>query len=252
MDPATAPHFLEIAQRHRLWSGALAGTLFAVLARGLRGVTTAGAAAGAVISFVLFWGAGWGALAALVTVFSLTSLATRIGYRRKQFLGTAEKREGRRSSQVVANLAVATICAGGRLLIPSSVLLVAAAAALAEAAADTVSSELGQASRSTPRLITTWERVATGTDGAITMAGTLAGLLAAAIVSLISAATGFLPARWIFVSICAAVAGMFADSLLGASFERRHRLNNDSVNFLGTLIAAAMAALAAWVLSRSQ
>jgi uncharacterized membrane protein len=36
---------------------------------------------------------------------------------------------------------------------------------------------------------------------------------------------------------------MIADSFLGAVMERRKLLNNDAVNFLGTLIAAGVASL---------
>ena len=39
----------------------------------------------------------------------------------------------------------------------------------------------------------------------------------------------------------AAVAGMIADSFLGAWLERRKMLNNDLVNFLGTMVAAGIA-----------
>jgi uncharacterized membrane protein len=51
--------------------------------------------------------------------------------------------------------------------------------------------------------------------------------------------------RWLGVSIMAAVAGMIGDSLLGALLERRRLLNNDGVNLLGTVIAAAAASLLA-------
>jgi uncharacterized membrane protein len=55
--------------------------------------------------------------------------------------------------------------------------------------------------------------------------------------------TGLIPFKWVGVSIVGAVAGMIADSFLGALLEQRKLLNNDAVNFLGTLIAAGAAAL---------
>jgi uncharacterized membrane protein len=40
-----------------------------------------------------------------------------------------------------------------------------------------------------------------------------------------------------------AAGGLFADSLLGATAERRGWLNNDAVNFLSTFAAAVIAGL---------
>jgi uncharacterized membrane protein len=48
--------------------------------------------------------------------------------------------------------------------------------------------------------------------------------------------------RWLPASLGAALLGMFADSFLGAGLERRGLLNNDSVNFLGTLVSAVASA----------
>ena len=56
----------------------------------------------------VFWSL---AFAALVSVFVLTWSATRLGYSSKSRLGVAERREGRKASQVLANLAVAGLCA---------------------------------------------------------------------------------------------------------------------------------------------
>jgi uncharacterized protein (TIGR00297 family) len=90
-------------------------------------------------------------------------------------------------------------------------------------------------------MITTLRTVEPGTDGAISLAGTLAGVVAASIVA--SAGTlalrGDLAMFWI--SCAGAVFGLFFDSLLGATLERRGWLNNDAVNFLSTASAAGFA-----------
>jgi uncharacterized protein (TIGR00297 family) len=116
---------------------------------------------------------------------------------------------------------------------------------LSEAAADTVSSELGQVRSQEARLITTWKQVPAGTDGGVSPAGTLAGIVAATLVSLVCVFTGLLPWRWFGIAVSAATAGMLADSYLGASLERRRWLNNNTVNFLSTLVAAGVALLLA-------
>ena len=246
-DPAQIAALLEgiaIPAGRTLWTAALVTVAFTTLARWMRGVSNSGAAAGAIICFLMYAGAGPGAFLALISVFALTWLTTRWGYQRKQKLGTAEKGDGRRASQVLANLSVAAGCAvlhgisGGR-----SIYLLCMVAALSEAAADTVSSEFGQAQSENARLITTWELVPAGTDGAVSPAGTMAGVASALFVSLVCTLVGLLPWRWLAISATAAVAGTLADSYMGALLERRKVLNNDAVNLLSTLLASTLAGL---------
>src|SRR5215831_9124460 len=77
---------------------------FAVLGYAVHGVSRSGALAGAAVCFALFASAGPGAFVALLTLFVITWIATRVGRARKLRLGTAERGEGRRASQVFANL----------------------------------------------------------------------------------------------------------------------------------------------------
>ena len=234
------------ALSHHFWPATVITVGFGVLARLLRAVDLSGAIAGVIVTWVLFVAAGPGAFAAVAAVFVLAFLTTRLGYHHKQFLGTAERRGGRTASQVLANLGAAAAC--GVLFIVASrpeLWLLALSAALAEAAADTVSSEYGQASGGTAYMITTWEVVPAGTDGGISLPGTLAGLAASVLLSLVCAAVGLVSRRWMAITFAAGILGMFADSYLGAWLERRRRLTNDQVNFLSTVIAAALALLLA-------
>jgi uncharacterized protein (TIGR00297 family) len=118
-----------------------------------------------------------------------------------------------------------------------------ALAALAEAAADTVSSEIGQVLGGRPRMITTLHAVEPGTDGAVSAVGTVAGVVAAAIVA--GAGSWAMRGDWsLFKLSCAgAVFGLLFDSLLGATLERKGWLDNDGVNFLSTGSAAVFALL---------
>jgi len=226
----------------RLWTALAVTLLFAAAARLVRGVTRSGAVAGAVVAFFFYAGGGPGAFAVLIALFALTWLATRMGYAKKQRSGTAEKTDGRNACQVLANLGIATICIILFAVTRSVVFVVCFAAALAEAAADTVSSECGQALRDRARLITTFEPVPAGTDGGVTIAGSAGGLIAATLISAACVAAGMLPIRLLSLPAVAGTLGMFADSILGAVFERRGALNNDAVNFLGTVIAATLGA----------
>lgn len=217
---------------------------FTLIARWLRGVTNGGAVAGGIVCFLLYIGAGPPGFMALIVVFVLTWLTTRWGYHKKQTLGIAEERSGRRATQVLANVGIAALCAFLHALDPGQILyLLAAAAALSEAAADTVSSEMGQAGLRQPRLITTWQRVPTGTDGGITLAGTFSGCMAAALVGLVCASSGLIPWKWVLFAGFGGIGGMLVDSLMGATLERRGWLNNDGVNLASTGVSIALALL---------
>ena len=214
---------------------------FSVVGYLVRGVSRNGAIAGGAVCFVLFACAGPGAFAALGILFVVTWLATRLGRARKQQLGTAERREGRSASQVLANLATAATCAVVYAVSRRPVFLVAFAASLAEVAADTVSGECGQAFDQSARLITTFEVVPAGTDGGITLKGTAAGIAAALIISLTCYLTGLVDEYGALAVALAGSLGMVPDSVIGAVWERQGLLNNDAVNFLSTASAAVLA-----------
>lgn len=202
------------------------------------------------MAFVLILGAGILGFVPLGTVFLLTLVTTRWGYQRKQRLGVAERGRGRTASQILANLCAAAFCALPMIRFPQfrQVLLVAALAALAEAAADTVSSEVGQAIADRAYMITDLRAAAIGTNGAISVEGTLSGCIAASMVACVSAAVGVVPWHWTPVVAVAGVAGMFLDSVLGATWENSGRMGNDAVNFVSTVFAADLALVAAMVI----
>jgi uncharacterized protein (TIGR00297 family) len=236
-------YLFEMLEPSLIVLAAAVSAAFAILARWLRGVTTSGAIAGALISFVLYAGLGPAGFTVLVALFALTWAATRTGYRRKQHLGTAESQEGRRASQVLANLGAGAICVIAYRMGGNVVWVLAFVAALAEAAADTVSSEIGQSRSDTARLITTLRPVPAGTDGGISLSGTVAGVAAAILITAVAAAFHLVPWSRIGIPVLAAAFGMMADSVLGAELERPGKLNNDAVNFLSTCIAVAVAYL---------
>lgn len=224
---------------------------FGLAVRLARAATVPAAVTGALITACLYLRTpGWRtALFPLIAMLVLTLAATRIGRQRKEQLGTAEDKDGRRASQVAANLGAAALAAipftAAQLFSPSAhtaaVALAGISAALAEAAADTLSSELGQVFGGQPRLLTTLRPVPAGTDGGITLAGTAAGCLGAALVTTVAAFTFSMNLRTAAIVFACSILGLFADSLLGATLERRGWLNNDAVNFLSTVVAAVAA-----------
>lgn len=250
----------------------LVSTLFALTAWRLRAATPLAAACGG-LSCVLITGFSeppFGAsslfhsgLAPLILLFILTHEATRLGRERKAAIGLAEPRKGRNAAQVIANLGVAAsfstfggqnagawvtggigTYAGDQVGSYTGLFLLTTLAALVEATADTVSSEIGQAFGGTPFLLTNLRRVAPGTDGAISVRGTLAGIAAGALIAATGApAMGMSPAEC-SIAFVAGVTGLFFDSLLGATVERWGWIGNDLVNLLSTAFAATLSLLA--------
>ncbi|WP_161571081.1 DUF92 domain-containing protein [Granulicella sibirica] len=233
-----------------LWSSGFS-VGFALLVWAMRAGTAGAAALGGVLCLSLLIrlqiGEPWTmtALPELITLFVLTFLATRFGRKRKEAMGTAEEKRGRRAAQVAANLGVAGIWAAYR----GHPYLVTSLAALAEATADTVSSELGQVLGGRTFLITTGERVEAGTDGGMSVQGTLLGAVAAGVIALVAIALGAVDVSSGLIVFLAGSAGLLFDSLLGATLERRGWLGNDLVNFASTALAAWLAFEAAKVLA---
>jgi uncharacterized protein (TIGR00297 family) len=224
--------------------GALAGLAY------WRGLLTAhGSAAAFLMGLAIgaFGGVEW---VVVLLVFLVTSFAaTRYRFEAKRAMGQQEGTRGERgAANVVANGLVACVAALAHPWLgdaSSALFLVAVAAA----ASDTLASELGVLYPET-YLITSGRRVAPGTNGGISIKGTLWALAAAAYVSLVGSAvlvlggaTALTPELLAFPLFFGFV-GCHVDSLLGATLEARGHLtkltNNLSSISLATMLAAAV------------
>jgi uncharacterized protein (TIGR00297 family) len=188
---------------------------------------------------------GWFAM--LIAFFGIGGLAAKYRYEEKKQRGIAEENEGARgSSNVLANSLVALVAvlgaaASGDLGVPARLFLFAFAGSVAAAMSDTLSSEIGGLFDN-PRLVTNFQVVEPGTDGAVTWQGELAGLAGAAVVAAIALlAFGSIQPMGAGVIVAAGVAGMTVDSVLGATIEG-WLVGNQGVNLLATLAAAIVGA----------
>lgn len=215
----------------------------AALALKLRQTTTSGAAAGFLLGVAIYLGFGYKSFLVLLAFVVLGTGATRMGYRRKRERGIAERRGGARSwREALANLLAAAFFAVLVITTPHQwAFLAAFTAALAEAAGDTVSSEIGKWLSSRAYLITTLKPVAAGEDGGVSLAGTAAGWGASGLVVLLSYELGMCGGWNAVAALAAAFIGNSADSLIGATLERRGLVTNGIVNFMGTVIAGSLA-----------
>ncbi len=228
-------------------AGLVITIIFAVWARMMRAVTRGGAVAGGIVAFAIYAGSGAGGFSVLVAVFFLTAFTTHWRKEIKTQFGRSQQE--RNVGQVLANILTAALVCTAALIFPAARhgLLPAAIAALAEAAADTVSSETGEGFRDRTLLITSFQIVEPGKDGGISLRGTLAGALAAVAVGFVALITGVLNLHWAMIATACGIAGMLFDSVLGATLETRGLLGNDSVNFTSTVFAADVALLVWWL-----
>jgi uncharacterized protein (TIGR00297 family) len=223
----------------QLFTALLVTGAFAALAYALGMISRSGALGGLLVGTTIYASLGPRGFAILALFVVGGSLLTRLGYASKERTGTAQEHGGRRSARnALANCAVATFCA--ILAATGSEPFTAAfVASLGAAFADTAESEIGQLLSRTPRLITTFRKVPPGTDGAISLPGTLAGVGAAGLTAILALALGMLetPAAVLVVAI-AGFLGTIADSLIG---DLSPGAGNELTNVLCTLVAALLA-----------
>lgn len=213
---------------------------FAGLALALGAVSRGGAIGGFVVGTVIYVSLGLSGFVVLALFVAGGSALTRLGYRSKERRGIAEARRGRRGARnALANCGVAVACAVLAAATPFAEVFAAAfVASLGAAFADTAESEVGQLSTGRPYRITTLKPVPPGTDGAISLPGTLAGIAAATTTAALGYGLGLLesPGSLLLVAVAAFV-GTVGDSLLGALVPR---LGNELTNVTCTLIAATL------------
>ena len=202
----------------------------------------------------ILWGClGFNGWFAVVVYLSLGSLVTKIGFAYKQSVGIAEARGGRRGPENVwgsaATGALLAIFFGANFG-SKELLLVGFSASFVAKLADTFGSEIGKSLGRKAFLITTFRPVTPGTDGAISLEGTIASVLGSLVmtivVSSLSLVTDFSFLLIVFLS------GFFAtliESVLGAIFQNRFNwLSNELINFIQTTLAALLAMSAAFLI----
>lgn len=247
--------------------GLLAAALVATAAVRIRMLDMSGAiAATAVGAIAVAAGWGWGIL--LVVFFASTSALSTLGLERKRLAAENLEKGARRDAvQVVSNGGVFAAAAIAWLATGSPLWLAAGAGAIATAASDSWATEVGVWLGGEPRSITTGRRLARGTSGGVTAAGTAAAVSGAAVISGTMLIIGW-PPPVAGAAAFAGVLGMLTDSILGATLQASRAcvacgrvtertihceratslsrgvrwIDNDVVNALATLAGAGIAA----------
>jgi uncharacterized protein (TIGR00297 family) len=209
---------------------------------------------------VLIWGTlGLKGYAVVCVYFIVGSAVTRIGMAEKEAEGIAEKRSGARGPENVWGSAfTATLCAlgicfidwrlTGEMSILRSLLLLGYVASFCTKLSDTCASEVGKAYGKRTFLITTLQPVPRGTEGAVSLEGTLAGMFASVVLAILGWSLGLIDLWGILWCVLAAFIATNLESVIGATLQSRWQwLTNELVNVLNTLIGSLTAMLFAWI-----
>jgi len=203
-------------------------------------VSISGMIGGAAVGVVIFACGGANAWTLLFATFAVAAISSRFGLARKTRLGIAEEKGGRRGAgNAFANCGVATLASMFSVATPYPMeSLLALSAALVAGGSDTVASEIGKAWGRRTFLITSFRSVPPGTPGAMSLEGTVAGIVSAALLAELAVAIGLAGRHAVVPIVIAATVGAAVESLLGATLERPGILNNDMLNFINTAVAA--------------
>ncbi|MGF1524707.1 MAG: TIGR00297 family protein [Leptolyngbyaceae cyanobacterium] len=204
---------------------------------------------------VIVWGClGWQGYVVVMAYFLIGSGVTRIGMAAKEAAGIAEKRSGMRGPENVWGSALtATVCALGTILAgggwgPNLAAIwvplfgLGYVASFSTKLADTTASEVGKAYGKRTFLITTLQPVPPGTEGAVSLEGTLAGILGSAIIAAVGWATGLITLSGTLICLIAAFIATNLESVIGATLQEKVPwLTNELVNIANTTIGAIAA-----------
>ncbi len=190
----------------------LAALAIAGTATRLGALRPSGGIAAAVVGTAIVLGSGWPGAVGLLLFFLSGTLLSR-------WFETGRGAEARTLHQVLANGAVATlgaIVSGWNPSLGGWVL----ASALVAATSDTWATAIGTGAGSTPRHLLSGQQVPPGTDGGVTLEGTLGAVVGAVLVAGGMQLAGA-PRGRIVPLVAIGVASMLLDSLLGERLQAR-------------------------------
>lgn len=211
----------------------------------------------------------------MIGFFISSSLLTKFKDKDKKILEEINAKTGARDYiQVMANGSLALFYSFLYYITKSPLYMIPYAVCFAAVNADTWSSEIGVLSKESPISILTFRKVSKGQSGAISLLGTLAGLLGSLFIGVLFIIGYVFYFGWeikilyyFILIVVSGFAGSIIDSFLGATIQAKYRckvckketenrfhheketihikglkfMNNDAVNFLSSFIATILA-----------
>ncbi|KAG8055562.1 hypothetical protein GUJ93_ZPchr0001g32733 [Zizania palustris] len=203
----------------------------------LSGLSASGFAAAFLLGTLTWRAFGPKGLILVASYFVMGTAATKLKIKQKEALGVAEKRGGRRGPRsVIGSSAAGCVCAllsiynvGGAAL--AGFWLLGFVASFCTKLSDTVSSEIGKAYGRTTYLVTTFKVVRRGTEGAISLEGTLAGILASIILASVGYVLGQVNVSQGAVCVLASQIANYCESYIGATLQDKEGFEWVSLHF---------------------
>eukprot|EP00545_Synedropsis_sp_CCMP1620_P014078 CAMPEP_0119016610 /NCGR_PEP_ID=MMETSP1176-20130426/13797_1 /TAXON_ID=265551 /ORGANISM="Synedropsis recta cf, Strain CCMP1620" /LENGTH=321 /DNA_ID=CAMNT_0006970091 /DNA_START=63 /DNA_END=1028 /DNA_ORIENTATION=+ len=221
-------------------------------------LTPAGFGNSFVLATMLWTTLGWKGWSTCVAYLFMGQAVTKVRFAEKEAAGIAEGRGGRRGpggvwGSALTGLMCALAASQGPsfLGISHSLYLLGYVASLATKLADTFASEIGKAYGKTTFLITTFERVDPGTEGAVSAEGSAASVVGGLLLALFGYGVGLITLPGVGIATVSAFLATNVESLIGATLQEKKGwefMTNEVVNFINTLIGAAMAIFAGHML----
>ena len=207
----------------RIIAGALLSAAFCSAAFLFRWLSLDGAYAAAISGTIVFGLGGLAATAVLLLFFVSSTLISKKYILAIEETSHAYSEKIRRDGiQVWSNGFWFTLCLMLTFIFHSDLFLIAALGAIATAMADTWATELGSKRFDVQTyLINGLKKVKPGTDGGISIAGTVAALFGSFAIALLAIYVFSLKMTLLFPILFAGFLGCLADSYFGATFQRK-------------------------------
>ncbi|KAK7324494.1 hypothetical protein VNO77_28075 [Canavalia gladiata] len=237
------------------WQSALFSNLLIFLLGSpilVTGLSLSGIAAAFLLGTLTWRAFGPSGFLLVATYFIIGTAATKVKMAQKVAQGVAEKRRGRRGpGSVIGSSAAGCVCAfliifgvGGEAF--SRLWRLGFVASFCTKLSDTVSSEIGKAYGKTTYLVTTLKVVPRGTEGAVSVEGTLAGILASILLASVGFLLGEVSSHELIICVLASQIANLGESIIGAALQEKEGfkwLNNDVVNIINISVGCIIAVL---------
>lgn len=230
--------------------GVLLAFLFSLSAFLLHQLTLDGMFAATIVGIFILGIGSWPAALVILLFFISSSIFSETELSEGMGMPDRSRRDG---LQVWANGFWLVFFLVLTAILDDQIFLIGAMAAIAVATADTWATELRSKKDQSTYLITTFERVTPGTDGGVSLQGTIWGILGSGLIAGTSIYVFSLQLSIFFCIFIAGFSGCLIDSYFGATFQRNNSsaavpgteydisIDNNMVNALSTGVGALLA-----------